>query len=233
MKKIISILFISAFSFNAPVWADPSCADLLPQVTLQLSAEQWVSTKTARVSVTLDALLNRGQLAKAQDDFQAALNKIAPEGVWHITEFSRTPSKTNLEQLHAVAEARLTDTALAGLRERAHAQNSEGQTYTVQDIIYSPTTAEISAAQAQLRAQIYAQAKAELDRLNTLYPKPGYSLYNINFVNAGVVPGPMMGKMNAMVTTAREAPAASLSQQMTQDAVVILAAPPFCPPSNK
>jgi hypothetical protein len=226
MKKIMIPLLLGALSLSAPAWADNTCASNLPQVSLQLTAEEWVVTQTARVSIALDGLLNKKQLASAQEDFQTALKNIAPEGNWHITEFSRTPSKTSLEQLHAVAEARLTDKALAGLRDRVHAQNSEGLTYTVQEIIYSPTTAEIAAAKAKLRAQIYDQAKAELDRFNSLYPKPGYNLYQINFVNPTVQPGPMLLKMD--VAASREAANSpmSLSQQLTQDALVIFAVPP-------
>ncbi len=223
MKKIITTLFFTVLSFNSQADANTSCDDILPQITLQLSAQDWVTTQTAKVSVTLDALFNREQIAKAQDNFQSSLKRIAPEVIWHITEFSRSPGKTSLEQLHAVAEARLPDTALAGLRERVHALNSEGQTYTVQDIIYSPSTAEINITKSKLRMQIYDQAKAELDRINAIYPGQGYNLYNINFVNLSVQPGPMMTKMNTVVALTREMPSVSLSQQMTQDALVVFA----------
>ena len=60
--------------------------------------------------------------------------------------------------------------------------------------------------------------------MNAVYSKPGFSLYTINFVNPTVQPGVM--KMNAMVAMERVAPSVSLSQQMTQDALVIFAAPP-------
>lgn len=221
MKKIFAILVTAVGCLNTPASAN-SCGDTLPQITLQLTAKQWVTTHTAKVSISLEALLNKEQLSKVQDNFQLALKKIAPEGEWRITEFSRSPSKANLEQLQAVAEARLTDKAIAGLRERVNALSSEGQTYSVQNIVYSPTTEEVSAAQSILRQQIYNQTKAELDRLNAVYPKPGYTLYSINFVNANVIqPGPMMAKMNTMVSMAREAtPALALSQQLTQDAMV-------------
>jgi len=233
MKKYLVILCLSSLSGCISAWGDSSCANVLPQVSLQLSAEQWVTTQTAKVSVALDALLNKEQLAKVQDNFQAALKKIAPDAVWHITEFSRSPSKTNLEQVHAVAEARLTDSAMAGLRDRAKAQSSEGQTYTVQDIVYSPTQDDISAAEAKLRAQIYDQAKAELDRLNAVYPKPGYSLFNINF-NASVQPVAMASKMNTLVSVAAEAPRISLSERLTQTAFVVFASPPgaLCGPQK-
>jgi hypothetical protein len=223
MKKLFILFVFGLFSVSTSLYASSACTGVLPQVTLQLTAEQWVTTQTADVSIALDALLNKDQLAKAQDSFQAALKKIAPEGDWHITEFSRTPSKTNLEQLHAVAHARLPNNALGGLRDRAKAQNSEGQTYAVQDITYTPTAGEISAAQAKLRSEIYEQAKAELDRLNTVYPKPGYTLYNINFSNIAQ-PGPMLLKTNG--ENARETAPMNFSQQLVQTAFVTLAAPP-------
>lgn len=221
MKK--AFIFLLSYCAVSLVYAD-SCQNPLPQVTMQLTAEQWVTTQTAKVIVVLDASLNKNQLGKAQDNFQNALKKIAAEGVWHITEFSRSPTKTNLEQLHAVAEARLPESALGGIRERAKAQSSEGETYTVQDIFYTPSLGEVSAAQAQVRSQIYNQAKAELDRINAVYSKPAYSLYNINFVNTAPTPGPnMMAKM--MTTMAPETSPMVMSQQITQDALVIFAAP--------
>lgn len=225
MKKIKIYAIISSLLIGSSALADSSCNNVLPQVNLQLRAEQWVTTQTAEVSVALDALLNKEQLAKAQDNFQASLKKIAPEAEWHITEFTRSAGKTSLEQLHAVAQARLAENSLAGLRERATAQNSEGQTYSVQDIAYTPTADEISAAQAKLRAQIYDQTKAELSRLNGLYPKPGYVLYSINFMNSAVQPGPMLMKMTE-VTGQPTTASATLSQKLTQDAMVTLAAPP-------
>ncbi len=226
MKKISLMVFLGLTLISSVIWANGDCAGVLPQVSLQLSAERWVTTHTAKVSVALDASLNKDQLAHAQKNFQAALKQIAPEGDWHITEFSQNPSKANLEQLHAVAQARLSDAGIAGIRERAGKQSSEGQTYNVQDIVYSPSTAEISAVQADLRADIYNQAKAELDRLNNVYPKAGYTIYNINFTNLSQ-PGPMMSKLsNEMVAMVNESPGIFLSQQMTQQAQIIFAAAP-------
>ena len=228
MKKLKMYGLITSLLICSNALAADSCNNILPQVNLQLRSEQWVTTQTAEVSVALDALLNKEQLAKAQDNFQVALKKIAPDGEWHITEFTRSAGKTSLEQLHAVAQARLSENSLSGLRDRATAQNSEGQTYSVQDIVYTPTADEVSAAQAKLRAQIYDQTKAELSRLNAIYPKPGYVLYSINFMNSAIQPGPMLVKM---AETAAPGEQATLSQKLTQDASVTLAAPPgvLCP----
>ena len=157
-----------------------------------------------------------------------------PLGLNGISEFSRTGSKANLEQIHAVAEARLPETALAGIREHAKSLSMEGQTYTIQDIIYSPSVDEISAVTAKLRSQIYTQAKAELGRLNAVFPQPNYSLYSVNFVGSTAQPMPtayMAKTSNTMnVSATREQPSMAVSQQMIQDALVIFAAPSaaFC-----
>ncbi len=229
--KQLIIFLIGSCLFGAAY--GQSCLDLLPQVSLQLTADQWVTTQTSKVTVAMDALLNKDQLAKAQGNFQAGLNKIASGIEWHITEFSRTGSKANLEQIHAVAEARLPETALAGIRERAKSLSMEGQTYTIQDIIYSPSVDEISAVTAKLRSQIYTQAKAELGRLNAVFPQPNYSLYSINFVGATAQLTPTyMAKTSSTMnlSATREQPSMAVSQQMTQDALVIFAAPSaaFC-----
>lgn len=222
MKKILLIGLCCSW----PLFANAqSCSTLLPQITMQLSAEDWVTTQTAKVTVVLDASLKKDQLATAQENFTASLNKIASDVKWHIIEFSRTGAKSNLEQVHAVAEARLSEKAVAGVRERAQAQSGEGQSYTIQDIVYSPSQEEMSALSAKLRAQIYDQAKEELTRLNMVYASPKFSIYSINFTNSLNQPGPnyMAKTMNTMAVP-QSAPM-TVSQQITQDALVIFAAP--------
>jgi hypothetical protein len=230
-KKICTALILCLGIVTAENSLAESCSYSPPQVSLQLTAETWVTTQSAKVTVSWDAALNKEQLANAQNGFQQALSKLAPNATWHITEFTRTPSKTNLEQIHATAEARLPDSALAGLRDRAKNLSSEGQTYVIQDIVYTPTETEIAAARAQLRSQIYAQAKDELSRLNAVYPNVTYRLYNISFsgVNGQMMPTPnFMAKAtseNVGISGGREMQNMATSQLLTQDAVVVFAAP--------
>ncbi len=229
MKIKNFLFFCFGFFLTQNVLAE-NCTYSPPQVSLQLTAEDWVSTHTAKVTLVWDASLNKKQLINAQADFQQALNKFAANTIWHITEFTRSPSKTNLEQVHAVAEARLLETDLASLRDTAKNLSSEGQLYSIQDIVYTPSSAEISSARAQLRSQIYSQAKDELARLNSTYPNVGYRLYNISFsgVNGQMMPTPnFMAKSTTenVGIMGRETQTMSTSQLLTQDALVIFAAP--------
>ena len=86
MKTKQLIIFLLGSCLSGASYGQ-SCPDLLPQVSLQLTAEQWVTTQTSKVTVAMDALLNKEQLAKAQGNFQAGLNKIASGVEWHIRIF--------------------------------------------------------------------------------------------------------------------------------------------------
>lgn len=219
-----AILLLTGMITSIALGQSSEPAAPLSQVTFQLSAEQWVTTQTAKVTIALDASLTKDQIAKAQTNIQQALKKIAPQGNWYITVFSLSPTKANLEQLHAEAEARLPESAMQGLRDKTQKLSKEGQTYTVEDIAYTPSLAEISAAQAKLRTQIYQQAKDEMTRLNSVYPSAGYRLYSIQFTGVLTQPGPvMMAKTNSM-TVGRETPNLAVSQNLTVDATVVLAA---------
>lgn len=225
--KMRSFLFFCFGIFALQTVYAENCAYTPPQVSLQLTAETWVSTQTAKVTIAWDASLNKKQLANAQNSFQQALHQFAANSTWQIIEFTRTPTKTNLEQVHAVAEARLPESDLAGLRDTAKAFSSEGQTYSIENILYTPSSAEIMAARVQLRSQIYNQAKDELARLNNVYPNTNYRLYNISFSGInGMTPTPnfMAAKVSSEnVGLGRES--LSTSQLLTQDAMVIFAAP--------
>ncbi len=183
--------------------------------------------QTAKVTIAWDAALNKSQLATAQNGFQQALRKFAANATWQILEFTRTPTKTNLEQVHAVAEARLPENDLAGLRDTAKALSNEGQTYTVQDIFYTPSFAEMTAARSQLRSQIYNQTKDELARLTSVYPNTGYRLNNISFYGlVGQTPNPSyMAKAVSVSEINKEPQSMSTSLLLTQDATVVFAAP--------
>ena len=220
------VLGFCVFNLSTMAMAD-TCTQPLPQVTLQLTAEQWVTTQTAKIVVALDASLTKEQLSVAQENINQALKKISPEGEWHITEFNRNASKANLEQLHVVAEARLPNKALPGLRDRANKLSHEGQIYTIEEITYNPTIPEISTTYNQLRMQIYRQAKEELARLNDTFSQPTYTLYSINFAGLITLSAPVYKTNTMSISHNNQAPVTSMavSKPLTLEASVVFAAP--------
>lgn len=198
-----------------------------PQVAFSLNADQWVTSNSANVTVTIHASKTQEQLANMQNNILQKLKKIAASSKWHITQINRKQSQANLEQLDVVAEARLPTTALADLRSKAKSVSQQGEAYDITSIDYTPTDAELNKAQADLRQQIYQQAKDELARLNQMYPKQNYNLFNINF-NGPIMPQPSY-RNTTMVMAANQsqpetADGANVSQHLRLSAQVILGA---------
>lgn len=161
------------------------------RIYYQFTQERWASTNTAKVTVNFDAALNKNGLDNVNQYVLANLNKIADKAAWHIVEFTRTKDTTELEKLHVVAEARLPDTALAGVRDKAKAISKPGEAYTIADIDFSPSNEELEKAHMDARSAIYEQTKQEIARLNATYPDQKYFLNEIRFNAPQVMP--MMG----------------------------------------
>lgn len=177
--KHLQFLWLGCLLWVNHAWAD----NILPlnQISLQLTAEQWVVTKTANVIVGIDASLNGAQLAAARQEILQKLAKFVPGAEWHITIFDRSQDSSGLEKLHIEAQARVLEQALGNIRQQAKTNSKPGQTYTLLAIDYTPTLAEVEAVRSILRNKIYSQVKDEVNRLNNLYPSQQYYVHRIDF----------------------------------------------------
>jgi hypothetical protein len=154
---------------------------LLNKITLQLRSEQWVVTQTAVVQLKVNAIVSDQNVGNIQVKLMDQLKKISDQA-WHVVSFNRHLDQSGLENIQILAEARLPQTDLAGLREKAKGISKPGETFTVQDVQFTPSDAEIRLANEALRGKIYEQAKVEINRLNQLYPDQHYYLYQIDFL---------------------------------------------------
>lgn len=194
MKKIS--LFIISLLISLPAFADIDPGPLLNKVTLQLQAQQWVTTTTALVNVAVNAAVSDQSMGSIQIDVVNNLKQLSDKGDWHVISFNRQLDQSGLERVQIVAQARLPQNELAGLRDKAKKISKPGETYTIDNVYFKPSEEEIQIANTALRADIYQQAKKEIDTLNKTYPDQKYYLYNIDFVSQ-VSPMPMMA--NEMV----------------------------------
>ena len=179
-----------SFFIALPAWADINVEPLLNKVSLQLNAEQWVATKTALVTVGINVSVSDNDLGKIQSNMMDKLNQLAGKGEWHIISFDRSQDQSGLERIQASAQARLAESALAGLRDKAKAISKPGETFTLDNVQFTPSEDELRDANNALRNRIYAQAKTELDQLNKQFPDQKYYLHQINFLG-DIVPTPM------------------------------------------
>lgn len=211
-----------------PVWAD-SLELLLNKVTLQLNAEQWVSTKTALVSIGINASVSDAGIEKIQNQVLEKLKRLSSKADWHLVSFDRTLDKSGLEHLQITAEARLENNELGGLRDKVKEISKPGETYTIDNLQFTPSEDENREANNNLRNTIYQQAKAELERLNKVYPEQKYYLHDINFLsNITSYPAAKMlyGSANDNLgAVARSAPL-SVGDKLRIVATVVLATVP-------
>ena len=103
--------------------APPAMAQVPPpvmdQVVLDLTAEDWVGTETARVTVSADAAASGADAGTQRSDLLKAIGGLTPDAEWKIVSFDRSTDQAGLERWRAVAEARLAETALGGLADKA------------------------------------------------------------------------------------------------------------------
>ncbi len=224
--RILASLFMSIV-IVFPAWAsqDDNADALLNKITLNLSAEQWVATKSALVTIGINASVSDHGLDKVQDEVLQKLNQLSDKGEWHIVTFNRSLDQSGLERVQMSAQARLPSTALSNLRDKAKSTSKPGETFTLDDVQFTPSEDELREANAALRSQIYQQAKDEIVRITKLTPEQKYSIHDVNFVNT-YAPQPMQAHSMAMIkmgdnTGAR--PELAVGDKLVLNALVVLA----------
>ncbi len=158
---------------------------VMDEVVLTLMVEDWVETDTARVTVAVNATVMDQNAGNLRDEMLTAVGALA-EGddiEWRFTQFNRNQDRSGLERWSAQLEARLPEAQLGGINERAEAQSRPGLNLRIQNIDFSPTLEEFEAIRAELRARIYAEAMAELERLKRAVPDRDWRIATVDFVN--------------------------------------------------
>lgn len=232
MRLSIPLLFLLTAFGIAPAWSFGFNQDanfILNKVTTRFSAEQYVATKTALVTVGISAGVNDTGLQTIQDEVLKKLNDLSNKGEWHIISFDRSLDPSGLEKVQMQGQARLPSSALSNLRDKAKAMSKPGETFTLDNVEFTPSAQELRDANTALRGDIYQQAKDEVDRLNKIYSDEKYYVYDVNFINNFIAP--MAMPMNAMVRMGNMAPESNgnnlaVGGKLTLNATVVLAAIP-------
>jgi hypothetical protein len=233
MKRTALTAFMLLTLTALPVHAE----ELLPKpddhVSFNLAAEDWVTTKTARVMVGVEAAVGDSNAGSMREDMMKAVNDLAKTD-WRLVSFNRSLDQTGLERWSAMFESRLPENELSGLAERAKKAGKAGLQLSVGGIDFSPTLDEMEAARATLRAKIYKQANEQLTALNATLPGRTYRISGIDFSGEAGGPPPMpfvaRGKMMPMMASAavssEAAGPAERSEKITLSAEVTLATAP-------
>lgn len=227
-KKVFLLVFAVITLFSASIYADTRPLPM-NRIQLTLVKEQWAKTSTAKVVVNLAAVLNQKGLAATHKSIYNKLNGISRKGEWHITGFNRYKDSSGLEKLNVTAEARLPESELPSLRQRAEQVSQSGTKFTIGAIEFKPSMADMQATRAEVRHAIYEQANTELARINKVYSgQQAFFIHSINFLPERPIPQPRLMKQRTMVmaqeSVAQDSSALVISDKVTMSALVMYAA---------
>ncbi|MEC4594954.1 MULTISPECIES: hypothetical protein [Nitrospirillum] len=233
MRSLIAASLIATASLVAlPLAAAPATAQIMAaqpvqdQVTLTLTAEDWVKTDTARVSLTVDA--GGGNAGSARADVLKAAQAVSDKGEWRVVSFDRQQDAAGLDHWRAALEARLPEAQLGGLADRARQASRAGLQIRVEGVDFTPTLAEQEAVRTRLRETLYRRVTEEMKGLNAAFPGRDFRVGRVDF-NAPVMSGGMRrAPVMAMAKMADAAPAEDggldVAQKATQTAHVTFSA---------
>lgn len=166
-------------------------------ISLSLSAEGWVTTKTARVLVNVNAAVSGDNAGTTRDSMIKTVNALGG-GEWRLISFNRNQSNNGLENWFAQFENRLPEADLNGLHDKVKKASKPGMQLDVGGIEFTPTLAENQATEATLRKTILEQANAELKSIQATFPERGYRVSTISFNGASPIAVPFAPRMMAM-----------------------------------
>lgn len=229
MRKIIQIFTL--FLITSLSFANTKPDIALDKITFQVTARQWVSTRTALLVVGVNITLTDSDLAKARADIMDKLAKIA-KGDWHIVQFDRSQDSSGLEKLTVRAEVRVDQSLLSHVYQNAKAVSKPGANYEVSTIEFQPSLAEIQKAKAELRETLYQKAMEEMARINKIFTGQSYSLNRLFFQDGEIQPQPKAYRAQEtvnMMAMGSAAPDLAVSHEIIMTAVVEAASNRFNP----
>ena len=169
-----ALLAPAAFAQNAVL---PSRDDT---VSMSLMSEDWAQTQSARVELGIDAALPGSDAGKVRGEMLNEVKDVGQGAAWRITRFDRTQDSSGLEHWYATVEARLPETQLGGLSDRAKQSSKPGMQINVQTVDFTPALAEIEATRAKMRGDMYQRVNEALTQLNQAEPDRKYRIGSLS-----------------------------------------------------
>ena len=191
----IALTGVSFFAMAGVAFADQGLP-VQDQVVLSLQEEGWVTTNSADVRVYFNIVQQKETADDLKKEILAALANLAPKAEWYILSSRESKDQTGLNRWNVSANARLAESAIAGLYDKAESISRPGFKMGVSQIDFSPTLDETNALKANLRSRIYTKAKEEAERLTTAIGGAAYQVRMVNFnPNFAAQPTPMYKDM--------------------------------------
>ena len=213
----VAILFsVPCAGANAETSCSNQCCDKNDDtVAFTLSAEDWVTTKTALVTVNVNAAVKSLEAANVKAEMLKAVNKLVKTD-WKLTFFDRSQDASGLENWNVSFEARVPENALDGLVDAAKKASKAGMAIRIANIAFTPAAEEIEAAYSLLREKIFKQAVEQLAILNKSIPSRKFRIANISFAEMSPSSYMRVQSVHTMNSKAILAASAGLADSMAE-----------------
>lgn len=240
-RAILLLAFLAVLLPSAARAEDPKPDD---SVVFDLSTEDWVTTKTARVVIGVEAAVTGSTAGTMRASILKSVENLA-KADWRLIGFDRAQDQTGLERWSAQLEARIPENELSGLNEAAKKNSKAGLQLTVRTVDFVPTLEEVQSKLTEMRAKLYKNANDQLSTLNAALPGKNYRIALIDFTpptsaaptnNArfyGTRAKASMLALAAPDSASEESTPMERSQKLTVTArLVLAAAPPVSAPAK-
>lgn len=225
MRRSLGTLSLAAALSLAPAivpsvaFAQSVVQPVSDTVALELQVEDWVKSETALVGLVVDVAASGDGSGNLRGDVLKAVAGMADKAEWRITGMDQQSDSAGLDRWRVALQARLPESQLAALGERAKKASRPGLQVRVGFVAFDPTLAEVEAARGTLRGKLYAQVEAEVKRLNAAFPGRNYRPGAVEFFESEAPSGER--KMLVATTSAR--PSAPMANAMpgVQDKLVV------------
>lgn len=220
-RLALVLLFLVSFALPASAQEQAKPDDA---ISFDLSAEDWVNTKAAHVTLEVEAAVNASNAGGMRADMTKAINDAA-KADWRLTNFNRSQDQTGMERWSVSFEARLPEASLNGLRDSVKKASKPGMQITVGGIDFAPSREEMETARATLRTRIFKEANEQLTALNSTLPGRAFRISQITFETDFPTPiqmfrGKRMIMDEAVAMKAGEPPMPEQAQDVSQKLIL-------------
>lgn len=161
---------------------DQNCQN---QISMQLQEEGWVASKTAQVTVSIQAATSKDNSAKVIETITAKLKSIVKNAdTWRLVDLSTEKNSAGLLAISAKMSSRLNNDQLAQLQQAIDTLNKAGEQYKIENIDYQPQLSEIAAENTRLRALVYRDVLEQQKAINAAFVGANYQLQTLSFDSA-------------------------------------------------
>jgi len=156
----------------------------MDNVQLNFTVEDWISSDSAEVTVTINATTNGEAGGNLKDEIRDSLKDLV-DVEWRFTNVHRSVSRSGMEEWLITAQARIGENDMNNINAQAKKLGRSGLKIRVQYVDYSPTKEQYEELYSQLRESIYEMVNGELTRLNSELSDREWRIAAVNFNHSG------------------------------------------------